>query len=125
MHTDIALGNERLLKLADILDVADAEHRKAKEPTYSQRRIVHDCGTPACAAGHWAYANKDRWEIRNYCTYLRASPLLGPNVALGVEFSLDRAEVHELFGSCGCGDAETAQQAARYIRAFVARRTRS
>ena len=121
---NIELGNERLLKLAAILDVADAEHRKKKEPTYDQTEIVHPCGTPACAVGHWAAANPDRWQIRNECTYLKGSRL-GPISAVCEEFVISDDEYRELFGMSGCGEAKTAKQAAKYIRRFVKRRQTS
>lgn len=121
---DIAVGNERLLQLAAILDVADAQHRQRKEPTYDQSVIAHDCGTPACAAGHWAAANPDRWSIKDDCTYLKGSRL-GPIAALCEEFALSHEEYGELFGTSGCGEANTAKRAANYIRRFVKRRQTS
>jgi hypothetical protein len=122
---DIALGNERLLELAAILDVADAQHRQRKEPTYDQSVIVHDCGTPACAAGHWAASNPDRWEIRGGCTYLKGRSSMGAIPAMSNEFALSIDEYEELFGSAGCNGARTAKQAAKYIRRFVSQRQKS
>jgi hypothetical protein len=115
---DMTRGNERLLQLAKILDGADAAHRKAKEPTYDQRHVVHECGTPACAAGHWVVANPDRWEIRDGCTYLKGSRA-SPVRALSEEFALSLDECEDIFGGAGCDYAKTAKQAAKYIRNFV------
>lgn len=123
--TSLAIGNRRLLKLANILDTADAAHRKRKEPTYSQYEFTHDCGTPACALGHWAAANPRRWyfegslypQLRN-----AGSPYTSPLDDACDEFSIDSDETQELFDVGGCGNARTAKQAAKYIRAFVKRR---
>lgn len=132
--TTLKTGLRRLLKLADILDVADALHRKRKEPTYNQERFAHpSCGTPACALGHYATHSR-RWKLKRV--------EVGPNdVALwpllkqgsgdsftdaNEEFALDvyANESQELFGAMGCGEAQTAKQAARYIRRFVKRKER-
>lgn len=123
--TTISVGNRRLLKLADILDKADVEHRKAREPTYNQRVIAHDCGTPGCAAGHWAFANPRRWRIdsNTFMTVLKAAPDKMGVDAIAEEFALTWHQHDELFAYDGCGGARTAKQAAKYIRAFVKKRS--
>jgi hypothetical protein len=114
--TTKAVGDRRLLKLAGILDVADALHRKRKEPGYCQERYNHECGSPACALGH-AYSDRG----------FRRAGLKNPDWSFVVEdaefFSITVAEAQELFDTDGCGSARTAKQAAKYIRAFVKRRT--
>lgn len=121
--TTLAVGNRRLLKLADILDTADAEHRKRKEPTYDQGQFTHECDTPACALGHWAAAHPRRWRFNTGGTpeLKFAFAKVAFDAAMD-EFCLDRGEVLDLFNSSGCGNARTAKQAAKYIRNFVARR---
>lgn len=121
-----ARGMSRLMELADILDEADEQHWARGEPLYDQGSWLHPCGTPACALGHWAAANTDRWT-----THILWKPLL-TSVAAGVwhssidcaqvDFCLDYDEASELFGGIGCGHAKTGKQAAAYIRAFVARK---
>ena len=123
--TTIAVGNRRLLRLAAILDKADALHKKRGEPTYDQDRIVHPCGTPACAWGHWAHDQRVNAKRKMEKWY-------DDNLAAVREFALALArdedgeviEAEELFGGFGCDNAETAKQAAKYIRAFVKRRSR-
>jgi hypothetical protein len=112
----IRTGNRRLLKLADILDVADALHRKRKEPTYSQLDVEHGCGTPACAYGH-AVANRDlrRAGIPSYSDWNRREEF----------FAVAATEFYDIFGGDGCNGARTAKQAARYIRTFAKRRERA
>jgi hypothetical protein len=114
----IRTGNRRLLKLADILDVADALHRKRGEPGYDQGREEHDCGTPACAWGHYAYSTAARRK-----KFVRLIPYAGVESAnyndSMTEFSLSVAEKNEVFGIDGCDSASTAAQAAAYIRDFV------
>ncbi len=116
--TDIKLGNERLLQLAEILDTADERHIRANEPTYDQDIFAHDCGTPACAAGHWMAAHPYSWDLAEAATIDGRSAYWG----LRLEFALDELDYNELFSSVGCGQAKTAKDAAAYIRAFVARR---
>jgi hypothetical protein len=114
MTTSIKIGNRRLLKLASILDTADAEHRKRGEPTYEQGCFRHECGTPACALGHWI-AHDDGWlDQGSSADFLKAKDV----------FVLGAGDSQVLFGTDGCGGARTAKQAAKYIRAFVARRSK-
>ncbi len=140
------LGARRLLKLADILDTADAEHRKLKEPTYDQETFGHDehpestvemCGTPACALGHYAASMRGRrgwgWH-KTYGMFWPGYTALksgtwthdfgqkSPLNAASEEFGLNGSEVQDLFETWGCGGAKTAKQASKYIRAFVKRK---
>jgi hypothetical protein len=134
----IATGNRRLLRLADILDKVPADKRMPDYlPAYYQRDFVHKCGSPACALGYWAAANKRRWTVVDRLPRLKTPikkwpwpdrPGLWDDAAQ--EFALDRAandgsddEARLLFGMHGCGNAKTGPQAAKYIRDFVAKRT--
>lgn len=120
-------GAKRLLELAKLLDGADALHEKRGEPTYSQTAIRHECGTPACAIGHWGAANPKRFKVRSRLgqgvahTYVYASdPSLCHETDQGVaEFGITREESYALFSSWGCGRALTGKAAAAYIRKFV------
>lgn len=120
----IELGNQRLRKLAGILDVADAEHARGGAPAYDQHRYWHrDCGAPACALGHWAAAHPYRW-IR-----VQDAPSMwgceGTLDSVTIEFALDPYDGRQalvLFGGYGCNGARTAKEAALYLREFVTRR---
>jgi hypothetical protein len=115
-------GLRRLLKLAEILDVADEKHAEDNEPAYDQGRFYHRCGTPACALGHWAAHNPDRWKMVHGVPYLRGQR---PHADWGEareEFGITNVEAAQLFGGYGCGDARNGRQAAKYIRQFVADR---
>lgn len=140
--TTRAVGIRRLLKLAGILDTADAEHRKKKEPVYNQMSMDHLCGTPACALGHWAFNNPRRWRYERIalpavswmdskvpefyvevCLKARQSGSawrLSFSEAAN-DFGITDMQADELFSGEGCGNARTAKQAARYIRKFVKR----
>ena len=115
------LNLDRLRNLADILDVADAKHRQNGEPTYKQSTIVHPCGTPACAIGHYAAATPDRWNISNGIVY---HTTYGAGLFAGAraEFGISSDDWDELFEFNGCGRAKTSKQAASYIRDFIARK---
>lgn len=121
--TSIAVGNRRLLRLAKILDTADALHRKRKEPAYSQENWTHPCGTPACALGHYAAHTPSRWFFEHGFPKIKAG--IGGSWAATEEFGLSDDNVAEIFSSRGCGGAKTAKQAAKYIRAFVKRRQKA
>lgn len=123
MTTSLALGNARLLELAQILDTADERHRERGEPTYDQQAFTHQCGSPACSLGEWAAANPESWRFSE-------------GVPVGIEhgsrwiqcyidFAIDENHYAELFGPFGCRNAQTSKDAAAYIRSFVARRSAS
>lgn len=121
----IEAGNKLLEELAVILDTADDVHREHHEPTYDQAQIVHKCGTPACALGHWAVAHPERWLVNSHgaggwarLIGEKASPIYSARK----EFSLAVDEYWELFSGTGCSRARTSIEAAAYIRQFVARR---
>ena len=126
MKTKLKAGWKRLLKLADILDVADAEHKKKGEPTYDQSQITHRCGSPACAIGHWISHNRRRgWRVKEGLVYLRGEYVYWDYPQLLAEFDIDYGDGRQLFDSGGCGGAHTGKQAALYIRKFVARKLKS
>ena len=126
------MNAEKLLRLASILDAAHEAHQRKGGPGYNQGLFTHPCGTPACAFGHWAAAHPDRFTTTP-CgpVSLREGPdreplsftMLGFNSLrlAALEFDLTYEQASELFSADGCGDATTHQQAAWYIRNFVAR----
>lgn len=117
------VGERRLLKLADVLDLADERHRAKKEPTYDQGQITHDCGTPACAIGHWIPHSRRRLIFTKEGVLFHAENfgIDGIRNAGHKEFRITYDQSDELFSSHGCGGARTAKQAAKYIRRFVKR----
>jgi hypothetical protein len=117
------VGERRLLKLADILDLADETHRAKKQPTYNQMHIEHDCGTPACAIGHWIRHSRGRVYLTSNDVLLHKDAFGAEGVCLvgSVEFRITGEQAYELFGGRGCDEARTAKQAAKYIRRFVKR----
>lgn len=115
------VGATRLIKLAKILDKADALHAKLGEPAYDQGAVIHPCGTPACALGHWAFHNPRRWclDVFNGATLkVTGHSNTIPN-GMG-EFGIDEDESRALFGYTA--DPNTAKEAATLIRAFVKRK---
>lgn len=93
------------------------------------RHDEHPCGTPGCALGHYA-ARRDlqqafilgqhndilRTDGTDYHAYYDGAYVLD-------HFGIDEQDARILFGENGCGDAQTAGEAARFIRAYVAART--
>ena len=118
LRSEEHMNAEKLLKLADILDAAHEAHQRKGGPGYNQARYTHECGTPACALGHWAAAHPER-----FAAILRESPHISPLYLAELEFDLTHEQASELFDADGCGEATTHKQAAEYIRDFVARNT--
>lgn len=96
-----------LEKLASILDTADEEHIAAGEPTYSQFRMRHACGSPACALGHWHAVHPEHTKV-----------LYDEEQV----FDITTDDWYELFDCRGCGGAQTSKEAAAYIRGFIQRK---
>lgn len=116
------LGNIRLMQLAQILDASSFRYtqRMYRDPEGEQ-----GCGTPACALGHWAYHNRDRWVWEGFDgPWLpECMGTFSPACTSAMqEFDLTACQFLELFGVHGCNRAQTARDAAEYIRAFVTRR---
>ncbi len=128
-------GAQNLLRLADILDAADAGHRARGEPAYRQSAYRHACGTPACAIGHWVAAHPERWTYTHSRPHegwpllsrlpIPRNPYLDTDayrLSMEEEFCIHADEASELFGGFGCGGAKTGAEAATYIRKFVFRK---
>jgi hypothetical protein len=115
------MNKERLLNVAKAL-------REAPEPEkFTMTHMVHDCGTPACAMGHYA-ARGDLQDVfvidrgmRQKFAYVTLSNG-GHNVwpSMMKHFDISRVECDELFEVDGCDRAETAIAAAEFIERFVA-----
>lgn len=117
----------RLNKCAQILREAAKRYGRKNDwlNGYCQAIYTHDCGTPACAFGHYAAAHPKRFAIskRDGFPVLMVAgvyPFYGLDAAKE-EFELSQSEVIELFGGNGCGGAKTALQAAQYIEKFIIR----
>lgn len=119
------LGARRLLRLAKILDTADALHVERKEPAYSQNALEHNCGAPACAWGHYVFSIglRRRAQFTEPCDFdsRKIRTIRGIDDAED-EFGINYQEREELFGALGCDGAKSATDAATYIRSFVARK---
>lgn len=96
-----------LLELASILD-------KVPLGNYCQREFGDgSCQTPACALGHWALRKGYNNNILRYHYKTVANE----------DFGIGGYAYSSLFGPWGCNNAQTAKQAAEYIRNYVAEET--
>lgn len=106
----MSIKTANLLELAEILETADEKHLARGEPTYEQDFASHDCGTPACALGHWVAAKHPvEYKIQRWSW----------GQIMQQDFGLDDEYADIIFGSDGCGRAQTAKDAAAFIRTFV------
>jgi hypothetical protein len=132
-------GLVRLENLAVLLEAAHARYTALKQfyddnsddfdangdplqvAGYYQGRIGHPCGTPACAIGHYAYeGNTGRfgWTKDGEAHSARDFPAhLFKQIEH--EFCLGTYEVDVIFGGAGCDNAQTAGEAAEFIRQFI------
>jgi hypothetical protein len=111
---NIIEGNKNLLKLAGMLEARSELGKRIDLKGYDQSKYVYPCGSPACAAGMWAFMNPDKYQtVKEYVIN---------TLKLLEDFYLSNGEAIELFSSHGCNCAQNEFQAAAYIRAFVARR---
>lgn len=97
---------------------------------------MNNCGTPACAFGHYAARAdlQDAFRLLNPKIFGHfPQDFQGVATADGTHieyselqvrehFDLNGDEVEEIFGGYGCAAARTAIQAADYLEAFVARK---
>ena len=89
--------------------------------------LLHrDCGTPACALGHYAFRTdlqkSFRLDTRGDLVFGRSTEIDYDSSEILVHFGITRAEAETLFGRQGCNDAQSAAEASVYIREFVARK---
>lgn len=121
-----------------LLTVARALRESPRPEKFTMGKVLHDCGTPACAFGHYVSRTDLQDTFRpvllpwndgpTYGTYWVTPPDTGryaafnsPDVA--AHFGITDMEQCELFdGGHGCGGARAALAAAEYIESFVARK---
>lgn len=124
-----AIHKKRLLNVARAL-------RESKEPDkFTMDVFGHECGTPACALGHYASRRdlQDAFSLRALPGRTYSSLFLrGGRSTIGYDypevarhFGVSKDEAKELFGFEGCGNAFTATNAAAYIERFVARKAKA
>lgn len=120
----------RLLMVAKALRESPNPHR------FDMSDVLHTCGTPACAFGHYVCrsdlqdfvkpelsvyrdTNRDFWrpvfvDTGEYASF--------SGLRVGEHFGLTADEQDDLFSGGGCGCADTAIEAAEYIERFVERK---
>ena len=115
---------DRLNKNAQILRIAAKRYGRNDKWGHGYRQAVftHNCGTPACAFGHYAAAHPRRFAFSKADGWPIAKATLKSGIdAAKKEFCLCEEQALELFGSIGCGHARTALEAAKYIEGFIRR----
>lgn len=120
--------NLNLLQLASLLDDAHARYESFEYGTektmqsdgvhywltvrrYDQGVFAHDCGTPACAIGHWAI---ERRNMPASAVVWHAQKIAADDFGI-----TSRYEFARLFGEDGCANAQTAKEAAAFIREYA------
>jgi hypothetical protein len=131
-----ARTNDHDLHRQRLLNVARALRESSRPEKFDMTEVIHPCGTPACAFGHYV----SRTDLQDFvkperCTFQDTGrqfwrPVFVDDGAhasfygrrVQEHFGLTREEQHALFDGGGCGEAETANQAAEYIERFVERK---
>jgi len=125
-----ARHKQRLLNVARAL-------RESPDPTaFTMREFGKNCGTPACALGHYACRPdlQRTFELVNSSVRMVGSqmPVRLSEGPVTKHFGFERhnpvpfsgestyPETYELFSSVGCGNAQTAGEAADFIEMYVA-----
>ncbi len=121
-------GAERLLLMADALDAAQKRqdslplHKRFTMATWGHEAIgTNECGTPACALGHYAVTKEAQsrgWNLSIY-GHLETPTRSDVMKSARKEFDINDQEIDRLFSGSGCGGAQTPREAANYIREFV------
>lgn len=118
-----------------LLNVARALRESPAPEMFTMAKYGHPCGTPACAFGHYCARGdlQDEFTLagfNNSWPHAGRVPLMYNDDVVLAHFGITREEAHELFhddvsdedGLVGCGNAQTALEAADYIERFVAAR---
>lgn len=121
------MNKERLLNVAKAL-------RESKHPEMFDMNVHlhHECGTPACAFGHYA-ARQDLQNafkivfdgrFRAYSietTDEQSDSVWWDDQCVLEHFDISDKEARMLFFARGCGGAKSPIEAAKYIERFVAK----
>jgi hypothetical protein len=122
------MNKERLLNVAKALRESEKPHE------FDMGDYVNDCGTPACALGHYAFRTdlqtlcviKNRGDGSFLIEYREHDDERGydrldfDDGSVLEHFGISIEEAEDLFSSNGCGEAQTPNEAAEYIERFVA-----
>lgn len=132
----IEQGNVRLLL------AAQATLESKVPASFRMNAYAHDCKTPACVLGNYAIRDdlQDVFELHEY-TRWDGRKLVGlvpkgnpgfiesghntmdcDGTMVQEHFAIGDGVASNIFGVCGCDDADTPQEAAAYIEKFVADR---
>lgn len=96
---------------------------------HSDSAVVPDCGTPACAMGHYAartdvqrsFYLSGEGKVLNASTQSKFRVDADAGTSMREHFGITDGESSDLFGSSGCGDAKRPKEAARFIEKFAAK----
>jgi hypothetical protein len=113
-----------------LLNVARALRESPKPEAFYMGEYAQDCGTPACALGHYAHRVdlQDVFMLRDNLVFLCGAPIDAWETHYDYydddvcdHFGISVGQACELFSANGCGHAKTAIEAAEYIENFVER----
>lgn len=107
-----------------LLNVVKALRETSRPERFDMGRWGGFCGTPACAIGHYA-ARRDLQRTFSLSFWRGKLKVRGDRPAypeISTHFGITDMEATELFGTRGCLDAQTVDEAIPYIEAFVERK---
>jgi hypothetical protein len=112
-----------------VLNVARALRESPDPDKFYMGDVIHNCGTPACAFGHYvcrtdlqdSFVPRQHSIVRGWGAYWKDSGAYALYFAeeTRLHFGLDLEEHHKIFAGGGCGGAKTATDAAMFIELFA------
>lgn len=106
-----------------LANVSRALRESPAPERFTMRRFTNQCGSPACAFGHYA-ARADLQQAFYLDTHGSPLSIDGEHFVdtIKTHFGIDELETTELFGGFGCDNAQTPEAAAAYIDCFIERK---
>jgi len=118
---------KRLLNVAVALLDAASSIKDGEKSCFTMKSYFNECGTPACALGHYATRTdlqeafhqgpiEDRWVYLAGTTEFLTDYYCAP---VQYHFGITKVQARMLFSGGGCGGANTELEAVKYIKWFV------
>jgi len=106
-----------------LMNVVRALRESPNPDMFTMEIFLHPCGTPGCALGHYLCRTdlQKTFKVIDADNVRIATKNIESDFFHDVKehFGLSHEWYGELFSETGCGNAKTAEEAAKYIQDFV------